>query len=191
MAIASGTAAAITAAVALAGAAVGTVSSLQQAEARRQQAEYQSSLAARNARQAEQSAELADDAARREKQAGHEAAVKKRQEAARIMGSQRAQASASGAQADAGSQLDVLMDTAEKGELDALSQEQQGADAAHAQQVRAWNLRNQSTGALLSAENLGSQSQTDYLGLTTTLLNGANRVGRNFYTLGTRGPLLP
>ena len=44
---------------------------------------------------------------------------------------------------------------------------------------------------MLNAENLNNHAQTDYLGLTTTLLNGANRVGRNFYTLGTRGPLLP
>ena len=191
MAIATSTAAAISAAVALAGAAVGTVSSIQQAESRRQQAEYQSKLAERSAQQAEQSATLADDAARQEKQAGYEAAVKKRQEAARIIGGQRAQASTSGAQVDAGSQLDLNLDTAEKGELDALAQEQQGNAAAYNQQVRAWNLRNQSTGASLNAENLNNHAQTDYLGLTTTLLNGANRVGRNFYTLGTRGPLLP
>ena len=57
--------------------------------------------------------------------------------------------------------------------------------------MRAWNLRNQSTGAALNAENFGNHAQTDYLGLTTTLLNGASRMGRNFYTLGTRGPLLP
>ena len=191
MAIATSTAAAISAAVALVGAAVGTVSSIQQAESRRQQAEYQSKLAERNARQAGQSAELADEAARREKQTGYESAVKKRQEAARIIGSQRAQASASGAQTDAGSQLDLTMDTAEKGELDALSQEQQGADAAYNQQLRAWNLRNQAAGAMLNAESLNNHAQTDYLGLTTTLLNGANRMGRNFYTLGTRGPLRP
>ena len=191
MAIATSTAAAISAAVALAGAAVGTVSSIQQAESRRQQAEYQSKVAERSAQQAEQSATLADDAARQEKQAGYEAAVKKRQEAARIIGGQRAQASTSGAQVDAGSQLDLNLDTAEKGELDALAQEQQGNAAAYNQQVRAWNLRNQATGATLNAENLGSHAQTDYLGLTTTLLNGASRMGRNFYTLGTRGPLLP
>ncbi|MDD4701542.1 MAG: hypothetical protein PHI96_04920 [Desulfovibrio sp.] len=191
MAIATTTAAAISAAVALAGAAVGTVSSLQQAESRRQQAEYQSKLAERNAQQAEQSATLADENARQEKQAGYEAAVKKRQEAARIIGGQRAKASTSGAQVDAGSQLDLNLDTAEKGELDALTQEQQGANAAYNQHIRAWNLRNQSTGATLNAENLNNNAQTDYLGLTTTLLNGASRVGRNFYTLGTRGPLLP
>ncbi len=191
MAIATSTAAAISAAVALAGAAVGTVSSIQQAESRRQQAEYQSKLAERSAQQAEQSATLADEAARQEKQAGYEAAVKKRQEVARIIGGQRAQASTSGAQVGTGSQLDLNLDTAEKGELDALAQEQQGNAASYNQQVRAWNLRNQSTGATLNAENLNSHAQTDYLGLTTTLLNGASRVGRNFYTLGTRGPLLP
>ena len=57
MAIATSTAAMISAAVAIAGAAAGTVSAVQQAEGRRQQTEYQSELAARNAQQAELSAQ--------------------------------------------------------------------------------------------------------------------------------------
>ena len=191
MAIATSTAAMISAAVAIAGAAAGTVSAVQQAEGRRQQTEYQSELAARNAQQAELSAQTADEAARQERRAGYEAAQAKRQEAARIIGAQRAQAGASGAQADAGSTLDKTLDTAEKGELDALSAEQQGQSRAHSQDMRAWSLRNQSAEAASSADFTGSRSETDYLGLSSTLLNGASRVGCNFYTIGSRGPLLP
>lgn len=191
MAIATGTAAMISAAVALAGAAAGTVSAVQQAENRNRQAEYQSKLAARNAQQAEQSAQAADEATRQEKRSGYEASQAKRQEAARIISSQRAQTGASGAQADAGSTLDLNLDTAEKGELDALSAQRQGQDNAYSQQLKAWNLRNQSVESSANAEFLNSKAETDYLGLSTTLLNGASRAGRNFYTIGSRGPLLP
>ena len=126
----------ISAAVALAGAAAGTAGAVQQAENRRQQEEYQSELAARNAQQAELNAEAADDAARQERRAGYEAAQAKRQEAARIISSQRAEAGASGAQTDVGSALDKNLDTAEKGELDALSAEQQGQSRAHMDELR-------------------------------------------------------
>ena len=57
--------------------------------------------------------------------------------------------------------------------------------------MRAWSLRNQSAEAASSADFAGSRAETDYLGLSSTLLNGASRVGRNFYTIGSRGPLLP
>jgi hypothetical protein len=191
MAIATSTAAMISAAVAIAGAAAGTASAVQQAQSRNQQTEYQSKLAARNAQQAELSAQAADETARQEKRVGYENAQAKRQEAARIIGAQRAQTGASGAQVDAGSALDQNLDTAEKGELDALSAEQSGQNSAYTQQHRAWNLRNQAAESSSSADFLGGRSKTDYLGLTTTLLNGASRVGRNFYTIGSRGPLLP
>lgn len=191
MAIATSTAAMISAAVALAGAAAGTVSAVQQAENRNRQTEYQSKLAARNAQQAEQSAQAADEAARQEKRSGYEASQAKRQEAARIISSQRAQTGASGAQVDAGSTLDLNLDTAEKGELDALSAQRQGQDNAYSQQLKAWNLRNQAAESSGNADFLNSKAETDYLGLSTTLLNGASRAGRNFYTIGSRGPLLP
>lgn len=191
MAIATGTAAMISAAVALAGAAAGTASAVRQAESGRRQTEYQSKLAARNAQQAEQSAQTADAAARQERLEGYEAAQAKRQEAARLISAQRAKTGASGAQTDAGATLDKNLDTAEKGEIDALSAERQGRNNAYAQDLRAWSLRNQSAESAGKADFIGSRAETDYLGLTGTLLNGASRVGRNFYTIGSRGPLLP
>lgn len=191
MAIATTTAAIISAAVALAGTAAGAAGAARQSRNQREQAEYQSRLAARNAQIAEQNAQAADEEARAAKKEGYENAARKRQETARIIGTQRAQAGASGAQADAGGNLDRVLDTAEKGELDALSLQQQGANAAHNQQVRAWGLRNQAQSSALEAQYLRKKADTDYLGLTTTLLNGATRAGRNFYNLGAQGPRLP
>ena len=190
MAIATSTAAAITAAVALAGAVAGTASALQQSANQQAQNDYQSRLASRTAQVAEQNAQVAEDAARAERRQGYEDAVKKRQEAARIIGSQRAEAGASGATVDVGSTLDRNLDTAEKGELDALSLRQQAENNASNQDVRAWALRNQATDAQLQSQYSNSRAQTDYLGLTSTLLNGASRVGRNFYTIGARGAQL-
>ncbi len=171
MAIATGTAAIIGAAMALAGTAAGAASAARQAQTQKQQARYQSQLAARKG--------------------GAEDAASKRQETARIIGMQRAGAGASGAQVDAGGNLDRVLDTAEKGEMDALSLQQQGADAAYNQQLRAWGLRNQAESASLEAQYLRGRGNTDYLGLTTTLLNSAGRTGRNFFNLDRQGPRLP
>ena len=187
MAVTSGTVAAISAAVALAGTALGAV---RQEQARKGQARYQARLAERNAQLAEQNAQGAEEEARQNRREGHEQAVRKRQEAALLTGAQRARAGASGATADVGSHLDLTLDTVEKGELDALSLRQQGFDAAHRQELRAWALRNQAEEAALEAQYRQGQSQTDYLGLGTTLLNGAARTGRNFYRLGSQGPRL-
>lgn len=191
MAIATTTAAIISAAVALAGTAAGVAGAAQQSRNQRQQAKYQAGLAARNAQIAEQNAQAADEEARAAKKEGFENAARKRQETARIIGTQRAQAGASGAQADAGGNLDRVLDTAEKGELDALSLQEQGANAAHNQQLRAWGLRNQAQSSALEAQYLRKKAASDYPGLTTTLLNGASRAGRNFYNLGAQGPRLP
>ena len=186
----SSTAAAISAAVALAGTALGAVGAVRQEEARKSQARYQARLAERNAQQAEQHAQAAQEAARHNRKQGYEEAVRKRQEAALLTGAQRARSGASGTQTDTVSQLDLNLDTVEKGELDALSRRQQGLDAAHQQELRAWAYRNQAEEAALEADYRQGQTQTDYLGLGTTLLNGAARSGRNFYRLGSQGPRL-
>ena len=85
--------------------------------------------------------------------------------------------------------LDRVLDTAERGELDALAARQRGEDAAHNQDLRAWSLRNQVQSAELEARALREKADADYLGgLRSTLLNGAARTGRNFYNLGVQGP---
>lgn len=190
MAVASTTAAIISATVALAGAAAGAYGAIQQSQTARQQQEYQSKLAQRQAQIAEQNAQVQEEQARQNRRDGYEAAVQKRQEAARIIGQQRAAAGASGSQVDAGSALDVNLDTAEKGELDAFSQREQGLRAAHNNELSAWSARNSAQSSALQAEYHQQQAATDYLGLTQSLLGSAQKAGRNFQLLTGRGPTL-
>ena len=103
----------------------------------------------------------------------------------------RKQAGASGAQIDSGSHLDSQLDLREKGELDALSIEEQGERAAYNQEVQAWNQRNAAQGSQARERQLRSKSSTDYLSLSKTLLNGAGRLGNNFDLFSGQGPRLP
>lgn len=102
-----------------------------------------------------------------------------------------AQAGASGAQIDSGSHLDSQLDLREKGELDALSIEEQGERAAYNQEVQAWNQRNAAQGSQARERQLRSKSSTDYLSLSKTLLNSAGRLGNNFDLFSGQGPRLP
>lgn len=190
MAVASTTAAVISAAVALAGTAAGAYGAVRQAESARQQQEYQAKLANRQAQIAEQNAQQQEEAARQSRRDGYEAAVQKRQEAARIIGQQRAAAGASGTQIDAGSALDANLDTAEKGEIDAFSQRKQGLRAAHNSALAAWSSRNSAESSALQAQYHQQQATTDYLGLSQSLLGSAQKAGRNFQLLTGRGPTL-
>lgn len=110
--------------------------------------------------------------------------------AAGLIGRQRAAAGASGAQVDAGSQLDLPLDTAEKGALDAFSLREQGLRTAHNAELSAWSQRNSAQGAALQADYLRQTNETDYLGLTRTLLGSTQRAGHNFQLLTGRGPTL-
>ena len=184
MAVASSTAALLGAAVTLAGTAVGTWSAVSRQEEQRKQAEFAADMARRNARMAEEEAGQA-------RADSYDAAVRKRQETALLIGRQRAQAGASGAQIDSGSHLDSQLDLREKGELDALSIEEQGERAAYNQEVQAWNQRNAAQGSQARERQLRSKSGTDYLSLGKTLLNGAGRLGNNFDLFSGQGPRLP
>lgn len=187
MAVASSTAALLGAAMTLASTAVGTWSAVSRQEEQRKQAEFSADMARRNAQVAEENARMAEEEARQTRADSYDAAVRKRQETSLLVGKQRAQAGASGAQIDSGSQLDLR----EKGELDALSIEEQGERAAYNQEVQAWNQRNAAQGSQARERQLRSKSSTDYLSLSKTLLNGAGRLGNNFDLFSGQGPRLP
>ena len=110
--------------VALVGTGLSTVGAYQQAKAQKSQAEYNAAIATKNQ-------ELAEEQAAAQRREGYENMVKKRQEVAGVIASQRAAMGASGAQVDRGSFLDLELDTAEKGEIDALALYQRGLDAAY------------------------------------------------------------
>lgn len=121
----------------LAATGVSMAGQAQQAQAQQAQAEYQSKVAARNQ-------ELAQEQAKAARKEGYDASVRKRQEVAGIIGSQRAVAGASGATVDNGGFLDLNLDTAEKGEMDALALYQQGLDKARNLEIQGWNAGQQS-----------------------------------------------
>lgn len=188
MAIASGTAATIALVTGLVGTAASAYGSYQSAQAQQQQAAYQSKMAAYNAQVAEKNAQLAEEQGRQAKKEGYENKLKKRQEVAGVIGAQRAAQGASGGVVDVGSNLDVNLDTTEKGEIDALKLEQQGLDADYQQRLQAWNYRAQGA-ASSSASKQYSQVAggiNPWVNAGSTLLGGLANVGNNYYTM-TKG----
>lgn len=172
MAAISGTTAAVISAVSIAASLAGTGlrmhAQAQQDRAQQAQADYQARVARKNQ-------ELAEEQAREARRQGHDAAVRKRQEVAGIIGSQRAGAGASGATVDAGSFLDLTMDTAEKGEMDALALHQQGLDRAHNLAIRGWNSGRQAQAHAWQADRLDPAA-----GILGTALGGMAQAGTNF-----------
>ena len=159
---------AVMAGVGLLGTAVSTVGAYQQAQQQKAAAEYQSEVAKQNQ-------ELAQDQAKAQRKEGYEAMIRKRQEVAGLIGSQRAIAGASGAQVDQGSFLDLNLDTAEKGEMDALAIYQQGLDKAHNSEIQAWNSGQQAQAYAWQADR-----SNPMLAAGTTAIGGLTQVGSNF-----------
>ena len=173
------------AAVALIGTAMSAYSSYQQGQAQQRQSEFQEKVSQRNAQIAEQNAQMAEEEGRQAKRIGYENAVRKRQEAAQIIGSQRAAFGASGAQVDQGAALDLSLDTAEKGELDAFQLQQQGLDTDYNKRIEAWNFREQGTGQQLQGRLYGMQTEgySPWLSAGGTLLQGVGNAGSNYFRL--------
>ena len=176
-------AAAVTAAMAAVSAAVGTASAVQQQQQKQQAQEHQKDMARYNAALAQEQAAQAAAAGKAAKQQGYEHAVQKRQQAAGIIAAQRALQGASGTQVEQGSNLDATLDTAEKGEIDALTLQQQGLDADHAQRLEAWRWQEQAKAGEAQARFLADDQRNAALASTATLLNGLERTGKNFYRL--------
>ncbi len=164
----SGYASATAAVLSIAGTAMSVSSQAQQAQAQQAQAEYQSKVAAKNQ-------ELAQEQARAARKEGYDASVRKRQEVASIIGSQRAVAGASGATVDNGSFLDLNLDTAEKGEMDALALYQQGLDKARNLEIQGWNAGQQSQAYAWQADRVDPTA-----GMAGTALGGLAQAGTNF-----------
>lgn len=159
---------AVMAGVGLLGTAVSTAGAYQQAQQQKAAAEYQSEVARQNQ-------ELAQDQAKAQRKEGYEGMIRKRQEVAGLIGSQRAIAGASGAQVDQGSFLDLNLDTAEKGEMDALAIYQQGLDKAHNSEIQAWNSGQQAQAYAWQADR-----SNPMLAAGTTAIGGLTQVGSNF-----------
>lgn len=147
----------------LLGTAVSAYGQYSAAKAANEQADYQAKVAANNAATAEMEAQYAE-------QQGERNAEAQRRKTAIMIGSQRARMGASGAVVDSGSFLDLTLDTAKQGELDAMALLNEG-------KMQAWRSRVQGSN-LMAQSNLYSMSKTNpYIGAAGTLLQGAGSAG--------------
>ena len=182
----SGYASATAAVLAIAGTVTSTAMSMQaqqkQAQQQKASAEYQSEIANRNQ-------ELAQEQAASVKRQGYDDAQRQRLKAAGMIGTQRAIAGASGITVDTGSNLDLTMETAEKGEIDALAIQQQALDKSHNLQIQGWNSGQQAAAYAWKADSIDPTA-----GMIGTALGGLAKAGSNFGSglwggTGSKSPL--
>lgn len=154
--------------VSLAGTAMTISAQQQQAQQQKASAEYSAEVAQRNQ-------ELAQEQAASVKRQGYDDAQRQRLKAAGMIGTQRAIAGASGITVDTGSNLDLTMETAEKGELDALAIQQQSLDKSHNLQIQGWNSGQQAQAYAWQADNTNPTNA-----IVGTALGGLAKAGSNF-----------
>lgn len=131
--------------------------------------EYQAAINEQNAQIATEEAKEARNAAR-EKADRHRAGVRQ------FIGQQRSAASGSGMVVDEGSFLDVTLDTAEGGELDALA-------ILHEGELEAWRKENQATNYRAQAGVNRASTSSPFMSTAPSLLTGAGQMGMNYYRL--------
>ena len=164
----SAVASAVAIAASLAGTGMSMVAQQRQAQQQKAAAEYQADVAQKNQ-------ELAQEQAASVKRQGYDDAQRQRLKAAGIIGTQRAIAGASGITVDTGSNLDLTMETAEKGEVDALAIQQQSLDKAHNLQIQGWNSGQQAAAYAWQADSIDPTA-----GMVGTALGGLAKAGSNF-----------
>lgn len=147
--------------------AVGVASSIQQAQAQKNAANYQAQVAKNNAWLAEKQAQDTEDR-------GAEAERQHRVKVNQVMGAQRAAMAGQGADLSSGSPLDILSDTAAAGTMDALTTRNNfGRDAAGLRMQGA-NYQQQAGLYEMQASNAGAAG---WLGASSSLLSGASSIG--------------
>lgn len=151
------------------GAGISAYGAYQQQEAANAQAKYQAQVAANNAEIARMEGDYAREQAQRK-------ADEHRDEVRRFIGAQRAAQSASGFIVDKGTNLDLTLDSAALGEIDAMEiLHEEGEMAAWRSELRASNAEAQS--ALYSSST--SNSFTPAMG---QLAGGLGQAGGMYYT---------
>ena len=167
----AGTLQAVSTATQLAGTALSTFGAYQQGQAASDAAEYNAAVARNNNIIAGQ---LATDALARGK-------IKEKQQrllTERLKGKQRTAIASSGIVVDEGTALDVLMETAELGELDALTIRSNAEREAHGFRVRGRSFASQADLLEARAEGAGTAGEIAAAG---TLLSGAGTVADKWY----------
>jgi len=169
MGIDPGTLAVIGLATSLIGTGASAYGQMQQTKAANAQADFQSKVAANNAQTAEMEAKYAE-------QQGERNAEAQRRRTAVMIGAQRAKMGASGAVVDTGSFLDLTLDTAKQGELDAMALLEEG-------QLEAWRARIQGGNFQAQSKLYGMSKTNPYIGAAGTLLQGAGQAGMGYMSM--------
>lgn len=162
----------ITLALTAASAAVTGYGAIRQGQAQKRQADYQAAVERNNATIAGWQAE---DATKR----GQVEEQRQRLHAARIAGAQRAGYASGGVELTSGSPLDTLMDTAQLGELDALTIRSNAEREAYGYRTQSGNLTAQSGLTALAGRNA---RQASYVSAGSTLLSAAGTAGDRYMT---------
>lgn len=161
----TGATTAISIGVAIAGAAVSAVGSIEQGQAQAQQAKYQAAVARNNQTIAQQNAQDALDR-------GAEQEQEQRKKTQFLIGQQRASLAAQGADLSSGTSLDLVSDIAGTGELDALTIRRNAQLEARQYQVQGMNYQADSQLQLLGGQN---DLTSSYFDAGSSLLGGASK----------------
>lgn len=156
--------------LAIGGTVLGAVGAIQQGNAAAEAGRYNAQVAEMNATMSERRAKDALERGAREEQ-------KQRQQLAALKGKQVAAMAANGVDLGFGSPLDLIVDTATLGELDALTIRKNSANEAYDHRVAAVNGRADGT---LSRMNADAAQTGGYLNAAGTLLGGAGNAYRDY-----------
>jgi hypothetical protein len=151
----------------IAGGVISAGGAIMQGQAQAKQAKYQSAVERNNATIAGWQAQDATQRGQIEEQ-------RQRLATARLHGAQRAGMAANGVEVGAGSSLDVLMDTAQLGELDALTIRSNAEREAYGLRNQQSNLTAQSALTSMAGKNARTAS---YISAGSTLLSTAATAG--------------
>jgi hypothetical protein len=169
----------------LASQAIGTYYQVKTAEYQAKSAaldlEFESTMAALNARAAEQDAQL-------ELQSWHREMGRMGLQYRQALSAQRTTTAAAGIQAGVGSAAEVMASGNLAKEMDLITMNSNAMRAANAARTRAVNFRNQSLLTSLSARNIRNSAglMSPWLSAGTSLLGGAGQVAQQWATSGVR-----
>ena len=168
-ATAASVASGISVASSVAGLGLSALGTMQQTDAANKQASYQAQVSANNAQTAENEAAYARETAERNAQA-------QKRKTLSVIGTQRAAEGASGAVVDSGSFMDVTLDTAERGTLDALALLEEG-------DLAAWRAENQAANYRAQSGLYSASKKSALMPVGGSLLSGAGEIGKNYYLM--------
>jgi hypothetical protein len=180
----TGTLAAASLATSVIGTGMGIIGQSQAAQAQAAQAagmaQYQASVARMNQALMEQNAQRAE-------QQGEADAERQDLKTAQLMGSQRAALAAQGGDVNAGSDLDILGDTARAGKLDELAIRSNAARQAYGFRVQGAGLGSQAGLYSAQAGNAYSPLSTLPFSIGSSLLGSASSLGDKWLTYSRKG----